>query len=86
MKNLKFKISAMTCVSCAWWVEATLKSTNWIEKAWVVFATETAIVDYDENIISKDEILKIVKNMGYVPIDSSLKNSENLEEEQKKKS
>lgn len=72
MKILKFKISWMTCVSCSWWVEGTLKSAKWVKKAEVVFATETAIVEYDENIITKDDIFKLVKDMSYIPIDLSL--------------
>jgi len=72
MKTLKFKISWMTCVSCSWWVEWTLNSAKWVKKAEVVFATETATVEYDENIISKNDIFKLVKDMTYTPIDSSL--------------
>lgn len=62
----------MTCVSCSWWVEGTLKSVKWVKNAEVVFATETANVEYDETIISKEDIFKIIKDMNYTAIDSSL--------------
>ena len=62
----------MSCVSCSWWVEWTLKETKWISKAEVIFATETAIVEYDESILSKNDIFKIVKDMNYAHIDTSI--------------
>lgn len=61
----------MSCVSCSGWVEGTLNSTKWIKKAEVIFATETANVEYDENITSKEEIFDIVKEMNYTPIDTT---------------
>ena len=72
MKTLKFKISWMTCVSCSWWVEWTLKSVKWVKNAEVIFTTETATVEYDENIVSKNDIFKLVRDMTYTPIDTSL--------------
>ncbi len=83
MKNLKFKILWMTCVGCSWWIETTLKSAKWVNKAEVIFATETANIEYDENIISKDNIFKLVKKMNYTPIDSSIENADELEKKAK---
>jgi len=62
----------MTCVSCVWWVEWTLNSTKWVKKADVTLATETAVVEYDENIVSKEHIFKLITDMTYTPIDTSI--------------
>lgn len=62
----------MTCVGCSGWVEKALMSTIWINKTVVIFATETANVTYDENIISKEKIFKIVNDKNYIVIDSTV--------------
>ncbi len=62
----------MTCVSCAGWVEWTLKWMKWVIQAEVIFATETATVQFDENKISKEEIFQSIQDMNYIPIDTSV--------------
>jgi len=72
MKTLKFKITWMSCVWCAGWIEWTLRSASWINKAEVIFATNSAFVEYDENITSPGKIFQIVKDWGYSAIDTSV--------------
>lgn len=72
MEKLTFKVTWMSCVSCAWWIEKTLKAKEWIGLAEVNFATESVTVEFDESTISKKDILQTVKDKWYNPIDSSL--------------
>jgi copper chaperone CopZ len=69
MKKIEFKIEWMTCGWCSGWVAWTLKWTNWIETAEVSHETKLAQVEFNEDIISKDDIFKIIKNMNYIPSD-----------------
>lgn len=69
MKKIEFKIEWMICGGCSGWVKWTLKWANWIKNAEVSHETKLAQIEYDENIISKDEIFEIVKNMNYIPSD-----------------
>ncbi len=72
MKTIKFKITWMTCVGCAGWIEWKLKSSSWISKVEIIFATGSAFIEYDENIITKNDIFKIVKDKWYIAIDNDM--------------
>lgn len=66
MKKIEFRIEGMTCQGCSWWVEGTVKWTKWIINASVSHETKLVKIEYDENIITKDDIFEIIKNMNYV--------------------
>jgi len=65
MKKIEFKIEWMSCGGCSGGVTRTLTWTNWINNADVSHETKLAKVEYDENIISENDIFTIVKNMNY---------------------
>ena len=69
MNNIEIKIEWMTCSGCSGWVAWTLKGTNWIESAEVSHETKLAQIKYNEDIITKDDIFEIIKNMKYIPSD-----------------
>lgn len=60
-----FKISGMTCVNCQRTVNIGLKKTKGIEEVDVSLILERAIVSFDENIISSDDIINKIKELGY---------------------
>ncbi|MBU5689755.1 MAG: heavy metal translocating P-type ATPase [Candidatus Aenigmatarchaeota archaeon] len=65
MKNAKLKISGMHCASCSQNIESSLKNSNGVLKANVNLATETAFVEYDENLTNPQKIAKVIENLGY---------------------
>jgi Cu+-exporting ATPase len=65
MKKLTIPISGMHCASCAQNIEKTLKKLNGVSNANVNFATEKAIVEFDENIINENEINNAIEQLGY---------------------
>ncbi len=60
-----YKVSGMTCASCATTVEKTLKKVPGVESASVNIATEMATVVIDPHIVSEREMAKAVSNSGY---------------------
>ena len=63
--NESFKISGMTCASCAVRIEKVLNKTEGIDNATVNLATEKATVSYDKSSISPEEIIEKVRKAGY---------------------
>jgi Cation transport ATPase len=53
-----FKISGMTCVNCQRTIQIGLKKTKGVEDVDVSLVLERAIVSFDENILSKEDIVK----------------------------
>lgn len=58
-------LSGMHCASCAGIIERTIKKLDGVESANVNFATEKALVKFDEEKISEDKIIEAVKKAGY---------------------
>jgi len=65
MKKETYKIHGMHCASCVNTIERVLLKTAGVRSASVNFASESALVEFDENIISESELAKIVKSAGY---------------------
>ncbi|ACG58250.1 heavy metal translocating P-type ATPase [Hydrogenobaculum sp. Y04AAS1] len=60
-----FKISGMTCVNCQRTIQIGLKKTKGVEDVDVSLVLERAIVSFDENILSKEDVVKKIKELGY---------------------
>ncbi|GAB6077514.1 heavy metal translocating P-type ATPase [Hydrogenobaculum acidophilum] len=60
-----FKISGMTCVNCQRTIQIGLKKTKGVEDVDVSLVLERAIVSFDENVLSKEDIVKKIKELGY---------------------
>jgi Cu+-exporting ATPase len=65
MKKTTIPISGMHCASCAQRIETTLKKLKGVVKANVNFATERATIEFDESLISEDEINNAIEQLGY---------------------
>ena len=65
MKKENFKIQGMHCASCVGTIEKALLKTVGVHSASVNFATESALVEFDENIISEKNLAKTVDSIGY---------------------
>lgn len=72
----------MHCASCVLTIERALKKTPGVADASVNFASEKALVEYDENKVAESDLAKVVENIGYKLYENhakAAKNHENME-------
>ena len=55
----------MHCAACAHNIESVLNGTNGVKEATVNLASGTAIVEFDETVITQKELVEAVKDVGY---------------------
>lgn len=69
----KLKIIGMHCTSCSMNIDFDLEDIKGIKSARTNYAKEESEVEFDEEIVSIDEIIKSVKKTGYKaePLQSS---------------
>ena len=65
MKKETYKIQGMHCASCVATIERVLLKTAGVHSASVNFASESALVEFDEDIISELGLAKVVDGAGY---------------------
>lgn len=65
MKKETYKIEGMHCASCVATIERVLGKKAGIHSASVNFASESALIEFDENIISESGLVETVKEAGY---------------------
>jgi Cu+-exporting ATPase len=59
------KITGMTCASCAQTIETALLKTKGIRNATVNLATETAYVEYNDQVTNEQAVVKSIQDVGY---------------------
>ena len=64
MKETRFDITGMGCAACSARIETVLNGKEGI-KASVNLATNSAVVEYDENSYTDADIIKFVEQAGY---------------------
>src|SRR5512142_1927682 len=62
--RVELAVGGMTCASCAARIERKLNRLDGVN-ATVNFATETASIAYDPNVVSPDELVATVQATGY---------------------
>lgn len=66
VKQEKFKIGGMTCASCSGASERVIKKLgDGVNSATVNLLSEQAVVMYDEDMVSTDDIIKAVQKAGF---------------------
>jgi Cu+-exporting ATPase len=63
--DINFKVTGMTCASCAKNVEKVLKKQSGVVSATVNLALEKASVTYDPSVVSSKELKDAVGSIGY---------------------
>ena len=64
-KQIKMNIEGMVCaVGCAAMIEKNLNKTNWIKFAKVDFESKKAVLTYDANRLTTNDIIQVVLNTG----------------------
>lgn len=74
MMKKEYKVEGMSCVSCASGIERTLKLQKGVNNATVNYANESLTIEFDEKILSEENIQSIVKETGY----EIIKNTEKI--------
>lgn len=82
MKKTKFDIEGMTCSSCSSHVEKAVSRLQGIKNVNVNLLSNNMQVEYDENILDQNEIIKAVIDAGY---GATLKEDENKDKKINKK-
>ncbi len=65
MKKETYKVHGITCASCVSTIERVLSKTEGVNSASVNFATESALIEFDEQIVSESDLAKAVETAGY---------------------
>ena len=78
----KFDIQGMTCSSCSSHVEKAVKKLDGIKSVNVNLLSNNMIVEYDENVLDNDKIIKAVVDAGYGA--SLFQDKNKIEKENKK--
>jgi copper chaperone len=64
-QKAKFKVVGMYCTTCKPIVEKQLKGEQAIKRIDLDFMTDSVIVEYDSEMITKEEIKEKLENSGY---------------------
>ncbi len=65
MKKNTFNIKGMHCASCSALIEKALKKKVGIKSVNVNFSTEKATVEFDPEAVKEDDIINVIKGLGY---------------------
>ncbi|HIE27310.1 TPA: copper-translocating P-type ATPase, partial [Candidatus Poribacteria bacterium] len=65
--KLKFDVEGMTCAQCALTIENRLRKAEGIMSATVNLSSESAMVEFDPQIINKETVFQLVRDAGYKP-------------------
>ncbi len=60
-----YKLGGVTCQVCVNKIEKKVGKLEGVEEAVVNFSTEKLTTNYDENIITSEKIIEVVKKLGY---------------------
>lgn len=64
-EHQEFTIQGMTCATCSARIEKVLNKSPGIKQATVNLTTETAFVDYQNGLVTVEDIIEKVKKLGY---------------------
>ncbi len=63
--RLSIKVEGMTCVNCARGIEINLRRLKGIKDVQVSFELGYVYVEFDENILKKEQIKEVIESLGY---------------------
>lgn len=65
MKTATFKLSGLHCVTCALTIDVELEDMIGIKESKTNYAKSILQVMYNENIITIQKIIQLIKQLGY---------------------
>ena len=69
-ERLRLRIVGLDCTTCSLVIRRALEDLKGVRNVGVSYMMDLALVDYDPSVVSKEEIMRIVKKTGYevVPV------------------
>ncbi|MBA2367523.1 MAG: heavy metal translocating P-type ATPase [Candidatus Protochlamydia sp.] len=67
-EKIPLEIHDMWCPSCAQVIRLTLLKEEGVKECHVDYTTDLASIEYIPRLMSKEKILKLVRQLGYVPV------------------
>jgi Cu+-exporting ATPase len=64
-QKIQIKISGMHCAACAQTIQKALSKAEGVTEARVNLTTETAYVEYNDELTSEEKLKEVIKNTGY---------------------
>ena len=61
----KFSVTGMTCTACSSGIERAVRRLEGVSGADVSLMDESMLVDFDENLLTAEKIIKTVQGLGY---------------------
>jgi P-type Cu+ transporter len=82
-QKISLALEGMHCASCAAIIERSLRKLPGVIQANVNFAAEKALILYDKNLISMEDLIGAVKKAGYkaIPVDEKDREAESQRKE-----
>lgn len=65
MKTIKLSLKGLHCTSCIMNIEGGLEDTPGVKKVSASYAKSEAEVTYEEDVITPEKIVGIIKKLGY---------------------
>ena len=65
MDKKKFDVVGMTCSACVAHVEKSVRKLNGVQEVNVNLLTNSMTVDYDQQVLSPEDIILSVEDAGY---------------------
>lgn len=65
MKNITLQLEQLTCPSCVKKIETALTNANGVNEVKVLFTSSKVKVGFNDEVVSGEEIAKIVHNLGF---------------------
>ena len=65
MKHENYDVSGMTCAACSSRVEKSVKNLNGVNSVSVNLLKNSMVVDYDEKILTSENVIEAVEKAGY---------------------
>ena len=70
MSKLVMKLDELSCPSCMTKIEGAVAGTNGVKSVKVLFNASKVKAEFDESVVSADELVEKVEKLGY-PVQSS---------------
>lgn len=68
-KRAELKLIGMTCANCANKIEKSLNELDGVRSAVVNFATEKAVIEFDESLVRVSDLKSLISKLGYKAIE-----------------
>jgi copper chaperone CopZ len=64
-ERLKLRMVGLDCVTCSRVIHRALQDTKGVRKVGVSYLLDLVLVDYEPSVLTKEEIMNMVKKTGY---------------------